>query len=187
MQSVREVAGVSSVRDANAAEEFLFHVNRCMRIVDSVLIAVGERTPTHANDGRIAQILRNPLAVVEILFQGLRLNEKALGTTQEQSVVNRVVLRLAAVFKPDLVDLLQVPTERNKDRINQGGLCVLLANDLLPVPDLLDSLADCGQRFQKCRLLHDLASSPSQEREGSPHLPSKLNSEYSPWEYPPVA
>src|ERR1039457_5149245 len=79
MQSVRDVAGVSSVRDANAAKEFLFHVNCRMGIVNSVLIAVGERTPTHADDGRIAQILRNPLAVGEILFQGLRLNEKALG------------------------------------------------------------------------------------------------------------
>src|SRR5438034_510535 len=82
------------------------------RVLDPVLVAIGQRTPFDAHNGGVAQVLRDPFPVAKVLFQRLRFHEQARGAVQKKPVVDWIILGLAAEFSADLVDVLEVPPER---------------------------------------------------------------------------
>lgn len=146
----RVLGGRLLVGDPHAAEELLVRVHGGARVVEAVLVAVGERDPLDAGDGCVAHDLVDPPAVVEVLAEAFGLDEEAGRPQEEERVVDGLVAGLHLVLALDLVEVLDVPAEGAEHGLDERRLGVLLAE--LPAPAVArDPLAHLGERFPQRR------------------------------------
>ena len=73
-EGLEACGGLLGIGEPHTAEELLVDVDRGVRVVEAVLIAVCDKAPAHAADGGIAERLGGALAVVERDVEGLGLD-----------------------------------------------------------------------------------------------------------------
>jgi hypothetical protein len=140
------------ITDPDHSEQLLLDRDRGMAVVDPPFIPVGQGDPFDPGDGGIGEDLGRPLAVIEMRTERFRLYEQARRPEEEEGVVDRVVGWSAAILELDVLEVLDVPAERPKDRHDECGFGVLLADPLALV--LGDPVANGREgvvEFAPCR------------------------------------